>query len=78
MPERPDFLVDRVVAPAPNDCGVLAMSTPVVAFGNARVARVATLGLNPSCIEFLNRAGQELVEIGSTVDHPEVTRAAVR
>ena len=54
------------------------MSTPVVAFGNARVARVATLGLNPSCIEFLNRAGQELVEIGSTVDHPEVTRAAVR
>lgn len=61
-PVLPDYLVDRVVAPAPNDCGVLALSTPVVAFGNARVARVATLGLNPSGVEFLDSGGDELVE----------------
>lgn len=62
MPELPDYLVDRVVAPAPKDCGVLALGTPVVAFGNARVARVATLGLNPSGVEFLDSGGHELVE----------------
>ena len=60
--ELPDYLVDRVLAPAPGDCGVLHLSTPVVAFGNARVARVATLGLNPSGVEFLDKVGHELVD----------------
>jgi hypothetical protein len=32
----------------------------VVAFGNAQTATVATLGLNPSRVEFLDRAGNEL------------------
>ena len=57
----PDYLIAGVVAPPPEDCGVLPMSTPVVAFGNARVARVATLGLNPSRVEFLDSRGDELV-----------------
>jgi hypothetical protein len=36
---------------------VIPGSTPVVAFGNARTARVATLGLNPSSIEFADKKG---------------------
>ena len=42
-------------------CHVIAGSTPVVAFGDVRRARVATLGLNPSRAEFEteNRASGE-------------------
>jgi hypothetical protein len=36
---------------------VVPGSTPVLAFGDARTARVATLGLNPSRIEFTDSAG---------------------
>lgn len=53
----PTYLVDRAIAPAPVDCSVVDGSTPVVAFGNPVSARVATLGINPSCNEFLNRGG---------------------
>jgi len=37
----------------PDDCGVIGGSTPVVAFGDPRNVRLATIGLNPSKIEFL-------------------------
>lgn len=47
-------------APPPNSQAVPG-STPVPAFGDFRVARVATLGLNPSKAEFLDRNGQLLV-----------------
>ena len=47
-------------APPPNSQAVLG-STPVPAFGDFSVARVATLGLNPSKAEFLGRNGQLLV-----------------
>lgn len=58
----PDYVIERVRrAPSAGSC-IVPGSTPVVAFGNARVARVATLGLNPSRIEFLDRAGRELPE----------------
>lgn len=56
----PDYLVDRVRQDAWVD-SVVAGSTPVVAFGNARRASTATLGLNPSRVEFLDQAGKELV-----------------
>jgi hypothetical protein len=46
-------------APPPVDF-VVRGSTPVIAFGNARRARVATLGLNPSRVEFLAKNGQLL------------------
>jgi len=36
-------------------------STPVVAFGDVRSAEVATLGLNPSKLEFLDQHGKELM-----------------
>lgn len=57
----PAYLIERAIAPAPSDCHVVARSTPVVAFGNPVGARVATLGINPSCNEFINRKGELLV-----------------
>jgi hypothetical protein len=58
----PDYLIERVRRAPPADSSVVPGSTPVVAFGNARAAAVATLGLNPSRVEFLDRAGNELPE----------------
>ncbi|MGD0090158.1 MAG: hypothetical protein ABSE73_09580 [Planctomycetota bacterium] len=56
----PDYVVERIRRPAPADSHVVAGSTPVVSFGDARIAKAATLGLNPSRIEFLDDNGQEL------------------
>lgn len=44
----------------PEGAGVVPGSTPVVAFGDPDRARVATLGLNPSRREFLDRHGRLL------------------
>ena len=57
----PSYIEQRVRQPAPADSGVVPGSTPVVSFGNAQTATVATLGLNPSRVEFLDRSAQELV-----------------
>lgn len=56
----PDYIERRIRRPIPNDSYVVPGSTPVVSFGNAHSARVATLGLNPSRVEFLDRNGREL------------------
>jgi hypothetical protein len=56
----PDYIVERIRRPPPEGCEVVPGSTPVIAFGDVRTARVATLGLNPSKSEFLNKHGQEL------------------
>ena len=62
MTEIPDYIQQRIRRPIPADSYVLPGSTPVVAFGNARTATVATLSLNPSWREFLDTSGNELVE----------------
>jgi hypothetical protein len=56
----PAYIAERIRRQPPEGHGVVAGSTPVVAFGDFRRARVATLGLNPSKSEFLNKYGQEL------------------
>jgi len=56
----PDYIVRRLRTPAPANCAIVSGSTPVIAFGDPRTARVATLGLNPSRREFLDRHGREL------------------
>lgn len=56
----PQYIEDRIRRPTPGDSHVVTGSTPVVAFGNERVARVATLGLNPSRVEFIDRDGKLL------------------
>jgi hypothetical protein len=53
----PRYIEDRIRRKFPSDLGVVPGSTPVVAFGDCLRARAATLGLNPSRIEFLDRKG---------------------
>ena len=62
MTAIPDYIQQRIRRPIPANSYVVPRSTPVVAFGNARTATVATLGLNPSWHEFLDRSGNELGE----------------
>ena len=47
----PDYIEQRIRRPIPSDTYVVPGSTPVVAFGNALTATVATLGINPSRAE---------------------------
>ena len=56
----PDYIETRIRQPPPNGLPVVAGSTPVVAFGDVRKAKVATLGWNPSKLEFLDGSGNEL------------------
>jgi hypothetical protein len=56
------YVEDRIRAPMPPGSCIVPGSTPVVAFGNARQATIATIGLNPSRGEFLGSDGQELPE----------------
>jgi len=60
MDTLPDYIDRRIRRPVPLDASVVAGSTPVVSFGNSLTATVATLGLNPSRVEFLDRHGNEL------------------
>jgi len=53
----PRYIEDRIRRPFPPDLCVVRGSTPVVAFGNCQSARAATLGLNPSRIEFVDNEG---------------------
>lgn len=53
-------LLDRITHPAARDADVFAWGCPVPSFGDPALARVATLGLNPSNREFVDEAGVEL------------------
>ena len=52
---RRDYLVSMVRRLPPSGSPVVPGSTPVVAFGDPARAEIATLGINPSAKEFLNR-----------------------
>ncbi len=58
-PVLADHVVARLRRP-PSTEHVVPGSTPVLSFGNASDAVVATLGLNPSRQEFLDQNGREL------------------
>lgn len=53
-------LLDRISADAARDADVIPWGCPVPAFGDPTVARVASLGLNPSNREFVDDRGREL------------------
>jgi len=57
-PEWPEYMVERACSTPPPGCNdvIVRDSTPVLFFGNP-YAKVATLGINPSCSEFLDRSG---------------------
>ena len=56
----PEYIETRIRQLPPEGLPVVPGSTPVVAFGEVRKAMVATLGWNPSKVEFLDRNGKEL------------------
>ncbi len=56
----PEYIETRIRQHPPDGLPVVPGSTPVVAFGNVRRAKVATLGWNPSKVEFLDRNANEL------------------
>ena len=55
----PDYVEARIRAAPPARCCVLRGSTPVVSFGDPCKSSVATVGLNPSRVEFREK-GKEL------------------
>ena len=57
MSETPDWLVSMVRREPPIKDVVVEGSTPVVSFGDFRQVRVATLGINPSNLEFADQKG---------------------
>jgi len=61
-PSLPDYVIDRLRRRVPTECFIVPQSTPVPAFGDPTLAGMATLGLNPSRIEFLGSDGLELIE----------------
>jgi hypothetical protein len=56
----PRYIENRIRQPHPVDSCVVPGSTAVVSFGNAQISSVATLGLNPSRVEFIDRDGKML------------------
>lgn len=50
----PNYLLNMAKRPMPKGV-VVGESTPVIAFGNCRTARIATLGINPSVREFVEK-----------------------
>ncbi|WP_422010342.1 hypothetical protein [Roseateles sp.] len=55
-----DRLVDLLHGGRPIELGAIPWASPVLAFGDPVNSRVATLGLNPSNLEFVDRHGREL------------------
>ena len=62
MSETPDWLVSMVRREPPIEDVAVESSTPVVSFGDFRQVRVATLGINPSNLEFVDAKGNLLQE----------------
>lgn len=56
----PAYIEERIRRAPPEGHFIVPQSTPVVAFGDATKARVATLGINPSNQEFCNTSGKLL------------------
>lgn len=55
-----DRLVDLLHTGRPVELGAISWASPVLAFGDPSTSRIATLGLNPSNLEFVDRNGREL------------------
>src|SRR4051794_16684783 len=68
MSSVPSYTAARIREPAPAGVPAVRGSTPVVAFGGVGTARVATLGLNPSRIEFLDGNGRMLAGDGRRLE----------
>ena len=63
MNTLPEYVQQRIRRPYPVDGHVVPHSTPVISFGNPSACRVATLGINPSRIEFQTQS-RTLLPVG--------------
>jgi len=58
-------VIQRAMARYPKQSELVAQSTPVVSFGNPLTARVVTVGINPSSVEFQKKdASKSLLPVG--------------
>ncbi|MEM7761397.1 MAG: hypothetical protein AAF298_25190 [Cyanobacteria bacterium P01_A01_bin.40] len=57
----PEYIESRIRQPIPDNLYVVRNSIPVISFGDASQAKVATISINPSDKEFLNNKKQELL-----------------
>jgi hypothetical protein len=55
-------VLERLEQPAVRGAEIIPWSSPVLSFGDPSIARVATVGLNPSNREFVDDAGNELTD----------------
>ena len=55
MSSVPEYLSSMIRRSTPTDCDIVENSTPVISFGNPGTAKIATLGINPSNIEFVEK-----------------------
>jgi hypothetical protein len=53
-------LIDRLDSSRISSTGVIRWGAPVPSFGDLSASKVATLGLNPSNLEFVDKFGEEL------------------
>lgn len=53
-------LVERLDNPSFGQLKIIDWGSPILSFGNVTTARIATVGLNPSNREFVDKAGSEL------------------
>src|SRR5690348_5636215 len=60
MNEELSILVSRLNDPIVSENEVIHWGCPVPSFGNLSTAKIATLGLNPSNREFVDKNGREL------------------
>ncbi|MBR2286081.1 MAG: hypothetical protein IJ866_01320 [Alphaproteobacteria bacterium] len=51
------YIINYLENPIPENMDIVEKSVPVVFFGNAEKARFATIGINPSGLEFTNNSG---------------------
>lgn len=54
------ILIRRLDKLASKDLGLIPWSAPVISFGSIKKSKIATLGLNPSDKEFINKFGKEI------------------
>lgn len=57
----PRYIEERICRNPLPGVSIIRGSTPVISFGNVHKARIATLGWNPSKLEFLDRDDKELI-----------------
>lgn len=56
-----DNLISILHTGAPTALGAIPWASPIVSFGNPASSKVATLGLNPSNLEFVDSQGRQLL-----------------